>query len=177
MNQRRGTFVCMVGLLVMSGVIAQPLLGETITLTAGGANPTNINFISQLFIVPTNAASVWHNNTGVWIWDLHFIADRAQGQPLRSGGGGPWFGNIAGATNTTLNFEVGGTGTGMPPSTVFTITTANFLPTTVIRAHATVPEPSTVMLLGLGSAVLVGLGWRRCRRSPRASRVVAERAG
>jgi hypothetical protein len=160
------TFVFAVGILVTSVGLVEPARAATITFAAGGANPTNINIISQLFIVPTNAASVWRNNTGSEIWDMHFITDRAQGTPLTSGGGGSWFSNTSGATNSALNFDVGGAGMPVPRNQVFTITTANFLAPTVIRAHATVPEPSTMTLLGVGFA-LFGLKIYRGKRAHR----------
>jgi hypothetical protein len=156
------SFLVLVSLLSVLSFVAGPLgAAPIVNFEPALSNQTNLSNLDT-FGLNTNPAgnfgpAAFHNGTGLTFVDFHFSFPA---QPLPAGGnGGPFFGGVSGTT-TTLDFTLDG-GTGMPTSTNFTITATGFTPNTRIAATPTVPEPSTVLLLGSGIAVLARYCWRR----------------
>jgi hypothetical protein len=137
-----------------------------ISFTSGGATPTQINNLEPFDIQIDNAGNfsgVFHNNTKtITFTDFHFETKFIEFN-LFTGDGGPFFKNVPEGTNKSLDLFQGGTGTGIPPSTNFTITGSGFKVNAneKITAQATVPEPSTLLLLGVGLAGSALFGKKR----------------
>ena len=151
-------FARILGAVAMLSFFAAPLNADPIVeISPGGTGATNINS-TEIFIVGTTDAAgmltaVFRNNTNTTFVDFHFFQDGG----VQSG---PWQANTnvffseVFSTNFSIDFLQGDQGTGIPPNAVFTVTFTGFAPGTTIQANATVPEPTTLLLLGTG---LVGV--------------------
>jgi PEP-CTERM motif len=150
-------FARILGALALFCFLAAPLKADPIViLTPGGSGAININS-TEVFTVGTTDATgmltmVFRNNT-----DMTFVAFRffqevgIQSVPWQ-GLGAPLLPDGVFADNASIVFEQGHQGTGIPPNTIFTVTFTGFSPGTTILANATVPEPTTLLLLGTGLA-------------------------
>jgi PEP-CTERM motif-containing protein len=153
-------------LAAMAGALscqAAPIL----TFSAGGAGATSLTSTAGFAIAidATGAGSVsLTNNIGQLITDFHFVSAAAQSAPL-TGNGATFFSSIPAGTTTTLDFFQGVSGTGIPNGTTFTIAVSGFNPSTPhVNANATltstVPEPASMVLLGIGLATIAAIGLR-----------------
>ena len=119
---------------------------------------TEIDNIS-CFTRTGNFSEIFHNNMrGINITDFHFEFDW---DGLVWGYGMPFFDDFIDNWDQSSNhhnadFYMGDNGTGIPYCTYFRITTIGFEGTTEFKICPTVPEPSTLFLLGVGLLCLVG---------------------
>ena len=90
------------------------------------------------------------NATQFTFQDFHFETESLQGARWM-GDGTPFFSDFS-STSSRIDFVVGGTGTGIQPGENFLVGFTGFLPNTIIRGTATIPEPATVFLLSSGLA-------------------------
>jgi len=154
------TSVCnivrLLGALAMLSFFAAPLKADPIVvLTPGGTGATNINSTETFIVGTTDAAGmltvVLSNNTNVTFEALRFFQDVGVQTVPWQGTAMPLF-SEAFANNFSIDFLQGDQGTGIAPNTSFTVTFTGFTPGTTILANATVPEPTTLLLLGAGLA-------------------------
>lgn len=159
------------GLLMLMGLTTRPLRSETITLAPGDeTGQIDITSLSPINFGAGGPPVTFFNATGLTFTDLDFSTDIAQPNFI-TGDGSLFFDSLA-STTTTLRFFNLGTDIirGMPPSTVFTVTNTGFVSGTTLTMTPTVPEPSSLALLGAGTLILMGYEWRRRRTQLGASR-------
>lgn len=94
-----------------------------------------------------NFSEVFHNKFNMLFTDFHFLFDNSDLSAW--GDGGPFFDEVVESTSG-LDFYMGATGTGIPHCTFFRITTSGFDDSTEFTIRPTVPEPTTMILFGLG---------------------------
>ena len=149
-------FVRILGVLATLSLFAAPLQADPIVMvTPGGTGATNINSTQTFIVGVTHPAgtltAIFRNNTDVIFVGLRFFQEVGfQSVPLQ-GNADPFF-SEGFANNFSIEFLQGHQGTGILPNTVFTVTFTGFSPGTTILANATVPEPTTLLLLSAGLA-------------------------
>lgn len=177
-----GRFLIVLGMLMffVGPIHADPV----VTFSPGGTgNPIGIAFF-QPFVNAEVILGITDSNGTLTValinisratfQDYHFVADQVQSGPL-TGNGLPFFSifipvNAADpftglpSTNNGIDFFVGSTGTGIPVSTIFTVTFTGFTPNTTIRGTASIPEPTTLLLLGTSLAGLAFKAWKKRSR-------------
>lgn len=154
-------------LLAISSITA-PLNAATITFTAGGANPTNINALSplpEIMLDNTGVGSVVYlNNTELEFTDFSFRANVLQTADL-DGNGGTFFDRTTLANRQRITFLKGNTGNGIAAGETFTVNFSGFTAgAKVVGQPSAVPEPGT-MLLSVSAFVGLALFRRRMNRS------------
>ena len=153
-------FARILGAVAMLSFFAAPLKADPIViLTPGGAGATNINSTQSFVLGTTDDAGmltvVLSNNTTMTFVAFRFFQEVGSQSVAWQGNGTPLLPDTVFANNTSIVFEQGHQGTGIPPNTIFTVTFTGFSPRTTILANATVPEPTTLLLLGTGLAGVV----------------------
>ena len=145
------------GALAVLSLFAAPLKADPIViLTAGGTGATNINS-TETFVVGTTDAggmltAVFLNNTNMTFVGFRFFQEVGSQSVAWQSLPGPLLPDAIFADTTSIILEQGHQGTGIPPNTIFTVTFTGFSPDTTILATASVPEPTTLLLLGTGLA-------------------------
>lgn len=126
------------------------------TLTPGGAGATNINSTEVFNVGTIDAAgmltAVFRNNTNVTFVGVQFFQDIGFQNVSWQGFAMPLFSEITFANNFSIVFLQGHQGSGLPPDGTFTVTFTGFSPGTTILGNTSVPEPTTLLLLGTGLA-------------------------
>ena len=150
-------FARILGALAMLCFLAAPLKADPIVIvTPGGSGATNINS-TEIFTVGTTDATgmltmVFRNNTDMTFVAFRFFQEVGSQSVAWQHLPGPLLPDGVFADNSSIVLEQGHQGTGIPPNTIFTVTFTGFSQGTTILATATVPEPTTLLLLGTGLA-------------------------
>lgn len=139
-------------------LLADPIIDPPlISFSSGGMNATKLNSTGPFMLpnVGVNGKSsiVLTNGLTSIIQDFEFTVRGIQGTPI-TGSGTSFFSYIPAGNNKSINFFRGGIGTGIAFNQTFTITATGFRPGSVITAYATVPEPTSSWLIGIGLAAV-----------------------
>lgn len=150
-------FARILGALAMLCFLAAPLKADPIVIvTPGGSGAININN-TEIFTVGTTDATgmltvVFRNNTDMLFGAFRLFQEVGSQSVAWQGSAGPFLPDAVFGDNSSIVFEQGHQGSGIPPNTIFTVTFTGFSPGTTILAKAEVPEPTTLLLLGTGLA-------------------------
>lgn len=153
-------FVRILGAVACLSFFAAPLQADPIVLIVpDGPGATNINSTETFTVGTTDATgmltAVFRNNTDTTFVGFRFFQDAGMQSVSWQGFAMPLFSEVTMGTNFSIVFLQGHQGTGLLPGGTFTVTFSGFSPGTTILANASVPEPTTLLLLGTGLAGVV----------------------
>ncbi len=141
--------------------LATPMISFEVVEIPG---TTEINDLSS-FTRTGNFSEQFHNNTGMTFTDFHF---EFYWEGEVTGDGDGFFGEFVDTWNRATNFHSADfymdSGTGIPHCTYFWVVTSGFSDNTEFSIYPTVPEPSSMLMVGAGLLVVAGFSRRKLKR-------------